>query len=96
MLRTEAGWRRTAVGPSFHFLFLLIKATVSGMGIGRTSATLEKTGQREFAPQRTTYSRLCTELPETNLPAELWGNTGSSTLNWGVLTFFILRRAFFS
>ncbi len=41
------------------------------MGMGRTHATLEKTGQREFAPQRHTYSRLCAELPETNQPAEL-------------------------
>jgi Uma2 family endonuclease len=42
------------------------------MSTGRTSATPEKTGQREFVPQRHTYSRLCAELPETNLPAELW------------------------
>ena len=51
-----------------------MNATVSSMGTGRTNATLERSGQRGLDPRRQTYSytRLCAELPETNLPAELW------------------------
>jgi Uma2 family endonuclease len=56
----------------FHFLFLLMNATLPGMGIGRTNPTLDKTGKRGFAALRYTYSQLCAEFPETNLPTELW------------------------
>ena len=42
------------------------------MANGPTTETLERSDQRNAAPRRYTYAQLCAQLPETNLPCELW------------------------